>query len=545
MKKLLSFVLTLIVCIIPLQSFAVKDEMFYFEGTASFEDVVYLKQYFETAFFTESDETEEVRYEEAKQALIDGVRNYENIIDIFEYNIPVDFATALFSDVFYYNPELFYISNAFGVYGYEEYPDTIAFFEFQFAYTPSEYATRKRQFDNEVAKITSLVKPNMSELERALIVHDYLDLHCEYDTEPMGFSIEGNPIYRDSSFRADGVIVDKVGVCQSYSMAYYYIMSLLGVETDYVKSEAMNHMWNIFKIDDNWYHVDSTWDDPVPDEYAYVSHQHFLASNALISSGENPHHDWIAKHECTDTTLDNHFWRNINGAIALDGDGKAYYHTGLKSSTGNFPYYFEILSHDLDTHETQVVTTEEGKYWYTCETNEIFVSSDVLFYNGKLYYNTPTEIVEINTDGTDKKTILTYDKGDGYIYGSKLNEYLLLFGVEQHMNHECTKPEHELTEYYISLENKIGVKPTDIDVAVLRKYLDYDNMPGNIIATLYDENDIIKETKILTLSECNLTGPDSTVPVNFESETGKYIKLMWWDMNTISPIANNIKYPIQ
>jgi len=325
-------------------------------------------------------------------------------------------------------------------------------------------------------------------------------------------------------------------------MAYYHIMKQLGVDTDFVESTAMNHMWNIFKIDDNWYHVDSTWDDPVPDGYAYVDHKHFLASDELMGSDENKHYDWVANHTCDDTSLDDHFWRNIKGAIALDGEGKAYYHTGLKSSSGNFPYYyFEILSHDLDTHDTQVLKTETKKYWYAWDSNQFYadVYSDVSYYNGKLYYNTPTQIIEMDVDGGNENPIVTYENGDGYIFGSMINDYLLFFGVAK-------APKDECDEYFTSLENRIGYTVSDtntLDVSILRKYLDYSNIPGKIIATLYDENDTVMESKILTLSDCNIEDLNSTATVNFESDEGKYIKLMWWDMNTLSPISiNRIHY---
>ena len=393
MKKIVSYITALTILIIPVNLLASEEVMFYDEATPSFEDVVYANQLFEISLFAGYNNLEN-RYNRAKEAIIAELKNFNPRINITEFHLPLDMRDALFSDIFFSNPELFYINNSCKFYRVSQFPNDIAIIEFSFAYTASEYAVRKQKFDNEIDKITSLITPNMSELEKALIVHDYIDLHCEYDT---AFDTETNS-FKAPSYRADGIIVDKVGVCQSYSMAYYYIMNLIGVETDYVESKNMNHIWNIFKIGDNWYHVDSTWDDPLPNSYAHVDHTYFLASDDLISSGENPHYDWVANHECSDTSLDDHFWRNIKGAIALDGEGRAYYHTGLKSSSGNFPYYyFEILSHNLNTHATQIIRTEEKKYWYVWGKKTFYteVFSDVSFFDGKLYNNTYITVEDV------------------------------------------------------------------------------------------------------------------------------------------------------
>ena len=39
-------------------------------------------------------------------------------------------------------------------------------------------------------------------------------------------------------------------------------MTRMGVDTSFAISTSMDHMWNVVKIDGNWYHVDTTWDDP-------------------------------------------------------------------------------------------------------------------------------------------------------------------------------------------------------------------------------------------------------------------------------------------
>lgn len=42
-------------------------------------------------------------------------------------------------------------------------------------------------------------------------------------------------------------------------------MDMLGIENGTVSGEAGDeqHIWNTVKLDDQWYHVDVTWDDPI------------------------------------------------------------------------------------------------------------------------------------------------------------------------------------------------------------------------------------------------------------------------------------------
>ena len=88
------------------------------------------------------------------------------------------------------------------------------------------------------------------EYDIALWLHDWLINHAEYDTS---YSIH----------EPEGVLVYGFGVCQSYTTAYGLLLDEFGIENDVVVSDAMNHTWNLVKLNGKWCHVDVTWDDPV------------------------------------------------------------------------------------------------------------------------------------------------------------------------------------------------------------------------------------------------------------------------------------------
>jgi transglutaminase/protease-like cytokinesis protein 3 len=77
-------------------------------------------------------------------------------------------------------------------------------------------------------------------------------------------------------------------------MAYRYLLDQLGIKSEEIVSEKMEHCWNYVRIGGNWYHVDVTWDDPVyqgrkPSD-GPISHEHFLLSDSAIQAKK--HHSW-------------------------------------------------------------------------------------------------------------------------------------------------------------------------------------------------------------------------------------------------------------
>ena len=62
------------------------------------------------------------------------------------------------------------------------------------------------------------------------------------------------------------------------------------------------------KIDVSYYHVDCTWDDPVPDSLGNVYHAYFLVSDSAIQEarlGTSVHYGWdLTELVCDSKTYD-------------------------------------------------------------------------------------------------------------------------------------------------------------------------------------------------------------------------------------------------
>lgn len=117
------------------------------------------------------------------------------------------------------------------------------------AYLPFTVAEDNAHITLE-AKIAQIVADCQGEDDwhTALNLHDWLTQNMYYD-------------YSFSYYGADAIFRGK-GVCDSYSKAYKMLCSTAGISGDRITSVAMNHAWNAIKLDDQWYQVDVTWDDP-------------------------------------------------------------------------------------------------------------------------------------------------------------------------------------------------------------------------------------------------------------------------------------------
>ena len=100
-------------------------------------------------------------------------------------------------------------------------------------------------------------------------------------------------ISEDSShemYSVDGVLINGEAVCQGYAETIKLFLDLLDVESHLVFGFGVHsdgtreaHVWNLVKLDDdNWYHVDATWNDPYPDVVGRVLYTYFNLSDDLI-----------------------------------------------------------------------------------------------------------------------------------------------------------------------------------------------------------------------------------------------------------------------
>jgi len=128
-----------------------------------------------------------------------------------------------------------------------------------------------------------------TDFEKAEFVHDVLIMNCEYDAETYYRWMGMGDDRFNSAHTSYGCLVNRKAVCAGYAKAYMLIMNELGIECGYVEGTAGTqgnfgpHAWNYIKLDDGYYMVDLTWDDPIGNSSGNIYHNYFCVNTETIS----------------------------------------------------------------------------------------------------------------------------------------------------------------------------------------------------------------------------------------------------------------------
>ena len=158
---------------------------------------------------------------------------------------------------------------------YDGYANNIVIhFQFTYHISQEEEAFTEQTLTTIVASMHGL-----SELEKIQAAHDYIVLTTEYSKDSVG-----------SQYSPYTLLSEGKGVCQAYALVLYRMLDMLGFEVQYVPGKVGEqlHAWVLVKLDNEWYHIDVTWDDPLPDRKGEVRYNYFLVSDKQLAQD----HTW-------------------------------------------------------------------------------------------------------------------------------------------------------------------------------------------------------------------------------------------------------------
>lgn len=116
-----------------------------------------------------------------------------------------------------------------------------------------ESKEQTEQVDKKVAKILKKLNVlGMSDYNKVKAIHDYVIDNVTYDMST-NFN---SPYY---------ALMEGTSACQGYAVLIYKMLTEADISCRVITGKAKGglHAWNLVKIDDKWYNLDATWDDPV------------------------------------------------------------------------------------------------------------------------------------------------------------------------------------------------------------------------------------------------------------------------------------------
>ncbi|MCQ2431148.1 MAG: S-layer homology domain-containing protein [Clostridia bacterium] len=373
----------------------------------------------------ESSALDAERFGDVYRKIYEGLATLSPSISLSAYRITAAELDSVFEQAAK-QPEFFYLAASYN-YSYSGTTGIVSALMPTYTMRGAELIAAQKAYSDGIDRILSGVSPAWSDFEKVLYIHDYLAKHFRYDE-----SLDIADVYR---FFKTGS-----GVCQAYTLTCQALLDALGIENDRAVSREMNHMWNLVRVNGKWYHMDITWDDPLPDQMGMVFHTYFLRSDEYM--GRHRHSGWAAEHICDAADYDSAPWTETRSPI-VPLAGKWYY---IDNASGDL-CTLDPGSGKVTARKPLITTrwtTSAGTYPSTY--SGLTVCGDVLIYNSSsavLAYHPQTGISETLYSYKDKGLICgSYIAPDGY---NAANETCTVRYIVRSSPSDKTGKEYKLT----------------------------------------------------------------------------------------------------
>ncbi len=200
-----------------------------------------------------------------------------------------------------------------------------------------DHASAYKLYEKVEKVLAQIIKPGMTDYEKELAIHDYIIVHCQYGYENSA---------KDYAYRAYGALVQGKAVCNGYAEAMALLMTCVGIENQIVTGTADGelHAWNQVCLDGNWYQVDATWDDPLPDRGVFAGHEYFNVTDEIMDA----RHDWNQENfQACDSMEYNYF--EYNHLVKTSAEFETYLkQQAVRNSTGTIEVVVTDYKKDYD-----------------------------------------------------------------------------------------------------------------------------------------------------------------------------------------------------
>lgn len=335
-----------------------------------------------------------------RKAVADAYKSYETEIDVSRYNFNMSddkqMIEEVITDVSNNSPYIFYNAQKYGI-SYTS--DKIL--KINLSYLPeylrsdgsvdvAKIQSDKRRINSAVKRAVKCVNKNMTELEKAMVLHDYIVMNTTYNDSKN----------KSSRLSIYGTLLENKANCQGYTITYKALLNKVGIKAKCITSMKLKHAWNLVRIDNRWYNVDVTWDDKLinkKDSYGIVSHEYFMGSTSYFKN--NGHYGFEAG-QASSTKYDSMYWRNIESAFYYS-DGKWIY---LKNKG-------IAQRKSLDSGSEELLYKTKNRWRIGSKIYKVNASSLVKFNDNKYYFVDGNNIY-MYTKSTNKADVVwrTYDK---------------------------------------------------------------------------------------------------------------------------------------
>lgn len=161
------------------------------------------------------------------------------------------------------------------------FDDDIIEIEIKHTYTKSEIDEINKEMDSIISKN---IQDDMTAKDKIKVIHDYIINNTEYDS--LKTSNINDTTYKSNT--AYGVLIEGYGICSGYSDAMKLFLDRLNIVNYKVSNDQ--HIWNLVLLDEEWLHLDLTWDDPVSDKNVTRDNYFLISTKNLEMLDDGVHY---------------------------------------------------------------------------------------------------------------------------------------------------------------------------------------------------------------------------------------------------------------
>ena len=249
-------------------------------------------------------------------------------------------------------------------------------YEYYYQIDLTYYTTlaQENELDKAVSNLLKQLNLNgKTDYQKVCAVYDYICDNITYDYYHLEQHEQGNTYYL--IFTAYAALMHKTAVCQGYALLFYRLMMELGIDARLIAGDTdgdgySDHAWNIVKLGNVYYNLDSTWDagmyyynyflrntanftghtrDAMYDTTEF--HMEYpMSSTDYVDGVEGVPEDGRASGQCGP----NAYWKlGYDGTLTIYGTGPTYDYV-------DYGYDYEFSPWSPWLYETYALVVEEG-----------------------------------------------------------------------------------------------------------------------------------------------------------------------------------------
>ena len=137
--------------------------------------------------------------------------------------------------------------------------------------------------------IKNNITTNMSTVDKIKVFHDYIINNTTYDSNYDLYTDKDK--YPTHPYNAYGLITENKAICSGYTDVMAIYLNKINVPNYKIASDE--HVWNYVFVNNSWYHLDLTWDDPVTNNHKNVLlHDFFLINTNQLLKQDTKQHNY-------------------------------------------------------------------------------------------------------------------------------------------------------------------------------------------------------------------------------------------------------------